>query len=340
MYVHPATISNKFTRTGDGVTLNIWGFHDGHACGYYRLTLPLDALAANGHTIGTSHGWDDRARQARIIVGQRISRTEALPIWRRLRPTHRLVWETDDDMWHVDPSNSAAYWAYGAATLDAAQAAIDCAHLVTVSTEPLAAAHRAMHPHVPVAVLPNSIDARMLDIERPRHDRLTIGWAGGDSHLRDLGVIAATLRRLAERNPDVRLHTIGTDFRAALRFGGDFTAWQAQIWDYYRAIDFDIGVAPLVSSTFNNSKSAIKAMEYAALGIPVVASDEPPYRDFVVHGETGFLVRRDHEWATYLGELISDDALRRKLGEAAKERVAGYTIQKHWEQWAAAYASL
>jgi glycosyltransferase involved in cell wall biosynthesis len=318
--------------------LSVWGFGDGHACGYYRVTLPLDALAAHGHQIGTSYGWHNDARGHRVIVGQRVSKIEALPIWRRLRPNHRLVWETDDDLWSVDPSNLAAYWAYGASTLDAAEAAIDAAHMVTVSTQPLADLLRQRHNNV--VLLPNRIDGRMLDIERPRRDRVTVGWAGGDSHLRDIGMIAGTLARYCRRNPDVRVHTIGTDFRRALRLPGDFTPWQAQIWDYYRALDFDIGLAPLVASTFNNAKSSIKCVEYASLGIPVIASDEPPYREFVEHGVNGFLVKRDHEWATYLNYLVADEGLRKDMGAAAKERAAEQTIQKHWHAWADAYASL
>ena len=31
---------------------------------------------------------------------------------------------------------------------------------------------------------------------------------------------------------------------------------------------FDIGIAPLVGSTFNRAKSSLKALDYAALGLP------------------------------------------------------------------------
>ena len=45
----------------------------------------------------------------------------------------------------------------------------------------------------------------------------------------------------------------------------------------------------------DQSKSAIRAIEYGALGIPVVASDVGPYRDHIVDGVTGYLIRREHE---------------------------------------------
>jgi len=111
------------------------------------------------------------------------------------------------------------------------------------------------------------------------------------------------------------------------------TTWLGNIWDYYRAIDFDIGVAPLAPIVFNRSKSHIKALEYAALSIPTVATDIEPYRDFIVHGETGFLVKHDHEWGRYLRILKEDDVLRKEMGAKAKDRASEFTIQRRWKNW-------
>jgi glycosyltransferase involved in cell wall biosynthesis len=318
--------------------MKIHGFHDGHACGYYRITLPMDALTANGHDVTTSWGWDDTANGARIIVGQRIGKTGVSGLWRRLRAQHKLVYETDDDVWTIDPTNLSAVFAHDAVTLDMIEESIRAAHLVTVSTEPLAEVLRKFHDNV--VVLPNHIDGRLLEMERARRERVTVGWAGGDSHLRDIDMIAPTLRRFIGRNPKVDFHNIGTDYTRVLKIPGRVTGWEANVWDYYQHIDFDIGLAPLVDSTFNRSKSAIKAMEYAALGIPVIASDREPYRPFVLDGVTGFLVRREHEWAKRLRELVNDADMREEMGRKAKEHVAAWTIQKGWKLWEQAYATL
>ena len=47
-----------------------------------------------------------------------------------------------------------------------------------------------------VAVVPNMIDAALPTMQRVRRDRVTIGWAGGDSHARDLGRITTPLHRI------------------------------------------------------------------------------------------------------------------------------------------------
>ncbi len=315
--------------------MRLFGFHDNGACAYYRITLPFDALAAHGYNIQTACGWDERCRDYQVIVGQRIGKPEALPIWRRLAAGHRLVYEIDDDVWNLDDTNFRALLEHDAVLMDAMGHCAEVAHLVTVSTEVLAEMLRPFNPNV--VVLPNHIDGRLLDIERPRRDRVVVGWAGGDSHLKDFKAVAPQLKRFLKRHPDTEFHSIGTDFHRVYGWPARHTGWSSHIWDYYRTVDFDIGIAPLAPTKFNRSKSHIKALEYAALGIPVVASDEPPYRDFILDGVTGFLIRRDHEWGQRLHELVSDAGLREGMGRKAKERAAEYTIQRGWRLWADAY---
>jgi glycosyltransferase involved in cell wall biosynthesis len=315
--------------------VRVFGFHDGSGCGYYRITLPMDALRdLGGWDIQTACGWDERARDYPVIVGQRVGKTDALPIWRRLYGQHKLVYETDDDLWAIDPWNLRAKIQHSDDVLDAAEQAIRVAHAVTASVEPLA---EVLRPHNRnVTVLPNHIDGRLLDVQRPRRERLTVGWAGGDSHLSDWKCLAPQLKRFLARRDDVDLHIIGTDFAKVFDIPARRTGW-LELWAYYRAIDFDIGLAPLADIPFNRSKSPIKAIEYGALGVPVIASALGPYADYVLDGVTGFLVRREHEWGRYLRMLVEDAALREEMGRKAKEQAAEWTIQKGWTRWAEAY---
>jgi glycosyltransferase involved in cell wall biosynthesis len=153
-------------------------------------------------------------------------------------------------------------------------------------------------------------------------------------------MVAPRVRRFLSRNPDVDFHAIGQNYLAENKIEGRWTPWSADLFDYYRTIDFDIGIAPLIPSRFNRSKSAIKALEYAALGIPVIASDEAPYQGFVVDGVTGFLGSRDHEWEARLRDLVNDEDMRLEMGRAAKERARKWAISEGWKLWADAYRSL
>ena len=315
----------------------LFSVEDGTACGYYRVTLPFDEMKKNGVDCHYESVVAP-VPEGVIFVGQRIGypgfRTNWLKLWR----TRPMVWETDDDLWNLDPSNERAVKVYDKALLDELEQIVRTAHMVTVSTEPLADAMSKFNRNV--VVIPNHIDDRMFDLVRPRRDRLTVGWAGGDSHRKDWQMVAPRIRRFLDRNPDVDFHAIGQNYLPENKIRGRWSAWSKELFDYYRTIDFDIGIAPLIPNQFNRSKSAIKALEYAALGIPVIASDVEPYQPFVVDGVTGFLVSRDHEWEARLRDLTHDHEMREAMGAAAKERARGWAISEGWHLWHDAYQTL
>lgn len=292
-----------------------------------------------GFTTAQTRGHD-------VIVAQRIDKPGAVHVWRECRTaTSRLVYEQDDNVFEIGPHNFQAYHVYSHETVrDTVMHAMEVADLVTTTTPTLAGVLSEFNRNV--AVLPNCIPAWVCETERRRRDRPRVGWMGGASHAQDAGVVADAVRRFCRRFPGWDLHLIGTDYRATFKVPARqavFTPW-VQVNDeperYYRLPDFDIGLAPLTFDTFNMSKSPLKALEYAALGIPVIASDWHPYRDFVRHGENGFLVRRDHEWLHYMSVLASDDALREKMGEAAREQARQFTIEGNWQLWDQVYKRL
>ncbi len=79
----------------------------------------------------------------------------------------------------------------------------------------------------------------------------------------------------------------------------------------------DVFVLPTRAETFG-----IAAVEASAAGLPVIATDVGGLPDIVSHGETGLLLptpdRRELRLA--IEQLAGDDALRRRFGQAARER--------------------
>jgi len=338
--------------------MRIFAGHDGGSgCAWYRVFLPLRELERHGHEVTWRSAGDEEGNVPvtlrdmeghDIILGQRYNHHRGLQVWRRARgPFSRLVYEIDDDVFNVGPENFQAYHLFGKGEIrDAVTHSAEVADLISVTTEHLAGVMRERTGNENIAVLPNYIPAWVCDHQRRRRDRPVAGWMGGASHGNDAGIIAGPVRRFLRRFPGWDLRLGGTDFRptfaaAPERMG--FTPWIPVAQDpegFYGSIDFDIGLAPLTGTEFDLSKSFIKALEYAALGIPVIASDAGPYRDFVVHGETGFLVKYEHEWLKYLSELAGDEALREKMGSAARELARQHTIEEHWQEWERAYQGL
>lgn len=309
----------------------------GEGGGYYRIHQPLEELGRHGHEITVQPAKSDvTADGADMIVGQFIGGVNSW--WRRLRRDCKLVYELDDDPFEIEPINPSYAVYSDPIVLDSLSHCMQVADLVTVTTPLLAERMRKHNPNV--VAIENRIDEFMLSMERPRRDKVVIGWAGGGSHGRDVALCAYGLRRALDLNPQVEAHFIGADYRWLIKHPVRHTGWCAKTVDYYKLIDFDIGIIPLFESPFAVVKSHSKALEYAALGIPVIASDLPPYRDFVVDGVTGFLVRKEHEWLGRLRDLINDEAMRVEMGLKARKVASEWTIQKGWGEWQAAYQSI
>ena len=73
------------------------------------------------------------------------------------------------------------------------------------------------------------------------------------------------------------------------------------------------------------------------MGIPIVAANLLPYRDFVVDGVTGFLTSTEDEFEKRLTELVNEPQMRAEMGAAARQVAARWTIQEGWRLWQAAY---
>jgi glycosyltransferase involved in cell wall biosynthesis len=320
--------------------LRVAAVEDGSACGYYRIRLPFDELRSHGHDVQHERFAEAFDDSWPLMVAQRFGHPGFEMQWLKLFRKHTMIWETDDDLWSVDPVNKRAAKIFTPEFLKGLEFCVRTARMVTVTNDYLAERMSRFNPNV--VIIPNMIDAALPKMKRIRRDRVTVGWAGGDSHRRDLAKIVVPLHRIV-RSTDADVHTIGQDFSNVLRLPEGrhrHTGWELKLIKYYSTIDFDIGLAPLEDTTFTRSKSYIKALEYGALGIPVIASDNGPYREYVDDGVTGFLVSKESEWIDRIRLLIDDPDLRESMGNAARVKAEKHTIAAGWQQWESAYRSV
>lgn len=87
------------------------------------------------------------------------------------------------------------------------------------------------------------------------------------------------------------------------------------------------------------SNSVIEAMQ---AGVPVVASDIAGNRDLVLPGETGFIVDLGDtaDFARQTHKLLEDPGLARRMGEAAKQRIANeFSVEKMVNAYVKLYQS-
>jgi glycosyltransferase involved in cell wall biosynthesis len=335
---------------------------DTQGCGYYRVMLPLCELARRraADTAFDGRMFADYATGSRpgeirvdhdgepaVIIGQRVAQAVPSETWQLLAKADRfrLVYDIDDDLFRVDPANERAYAYFGRPDVRRRLAEnLAAAHMVTVSTEPLAVQMRQYSDNV--VVIGNYLDAAVLKYPRPERDGiLTVGWGGSSTHGADFAAVAPHLRSFFKRRPAVRWHSFGHDYgplTGATR--RRFTRWRDIVEDqaaYCASMRWDIGVAPLADTVFNASKSDLRVREYCAAGIPAVYSRVGPYAAAVDDGVTGFLASTRKEWLAALDALAGDEGLRERMGKAAREAAAEYTIQGHGGQlWLDALGSL
>jgi O-antigen biosynthesis protein len=161
--------------------------------------------------------------------------------------------------------------------------------------------------------------------ERPEcdQDRVVIGYASGTlTHNRDFGLVRPVLSEVLRRFPQVEVHLAGP-----LDPGDDWAEVGSRVkrlplvpWRSLpaRLAAFDINLAPLISSNpFAHSKSEIKFMEAAMVGVPTIATPTDAFAAAICSGDNGILADNAGEWAAALDALISDPQERRAMGQRA-----------------------
>ncbi|UCE85219.1 MAG: glycosyltransferase family 4 protein [Deltaproteobacteria bacterium] len=201
---------------------------------------------------------------------------------------------------------------------------------VVIAGNPVLAAY-ARHHNAAVHVVPTAIDSEAYaKRSASRGRRLRIGWFGAPATAVYLEPLRPALQELARRF-DFELCVLGAE-----RFDCPGVSVTCQPWRPYRALaeeasdlaGFDIGIMPLPDDAFAAGKCALKAIQYMACGIPVVASPVGAAREVVVHGENGFLADTAEAWTDGLGRLLADASLRERLGRAGRARVVErYSVQ-------------
>jgi glycosyltransferase involved in cell wall biosynthesis len=184
------------------------------------------------------------------------------------------------------------------------------------------------------------------EVER---DRVRVGWMGAyDFHQGDVHVLRGVLGPWLEQNPQVdfvvagpkaeRTHDV-LGISQAQRICVDGVAFGSGRLAEITAT-MDIGLVPLEPCRFNEAKSHLKGMEYAACGIPVIATPTESYRYWVREGVNGLFASKPAEWRTALEAFVGDDAFRRDCGRNARAHALEHTIDKHIHEWEEVYMAV
>jgi glycosyltransferase involved in cell wall biosynthesis len=292
-----------------------------------------------------------------VVVLQRPT----MNIWRELVPLIKrqcgLVVEIDDDL-HAMPVNLGYRQRITAAPDESIETLMWCAKhadVVTASTPRVCARYGHRHGRV----VRNTVPEAVLQIPR-NSDGRTIGWSGSvASHPGDLEVtegqvaravlvcnwhflcvgdgllVDETLRLPAFGYPDGDNIEIDAGYRNT-----EVTGWLPAGEHYYPLARLDIGIAPLKISQFTQAKSAIKILEYMALGVIPVGSLTNEYKELTPAQSMWFAeVPKDWYFVCH-GLMTCDPDTRQRLSDISRKYVADkHTIACVADQWMIAWSA-
>jgi len=330
-------------------------------CGFYRLIAPTTVLQKMGLDVEIDYqSQNQRAkrRNGRIVAMEPTGHDvmviqrpifsdiiDAIPLIQANGT--KVVIELDDDYWTIERTNTYLkdLQNHGVRTSAPRTLAKACelADLVTVSTPELA----KLIPNDNVAVLRNCVPDYYLGIEADHgtgwdltEGKKVVGWTGNtQTHVGDLERVGYSLRTAVRKN-DAKFFCIGSvDAWAIAGFNeGEalYSDW-VELIEYPKAVKtFDIGIVPLKMSRFNHCKSYLKGLEYAALGIPFVASPTEEYKHLAKQG-VGLLAPDKHDWLKQLNRLLTSD--NTDFIEGGREFARENTYERNAWKWAEAWES-
>jgi hypothetical protein len=313
---------------------------EGMVSSIYRSLVPMQALAHRGHSVHVEERMipadPNILLQCDVVQFCRSCHAPMQQLARGLkRAGVGIVWDNDDDIRTVPEDHPARAGLQGFSgqhiTADMTSM-MKLADIVTTPTEALAERYRAMS-RADVRVLGNYLPPTFERPERvmPHVGTVRIGWLASPEHVQDLERlrIREVLEHLLQRHAHVEIISIGLE----LGIGRRYEAFPFNVYSALPAVlaQLDIGIAPLIDNDFNRIRSNVKLKEYAAVGLPWLASPVGPYAG-MGEDEGGRLVP-DDRWYAELDALVRDVDERRRLGFRGRRWAEGETIEHHVDQW-------
>lgn len=331
---------------------------DAGGCGFYRMRAPAEEAALLGVDIEVLDGINADATKdkdgfvtvhevhtdADLIISQRpLDNSMGAVLKQARRQGIATIVELDDDFGSVHEDNIAyKYMHLKASGNHFIEDACKYADHVTVSTPQLLKYAR----HGRASVLRNCVPQSIFDTvdAKSSNPYPRFGWTGSvQTHPNDLQETKGALADILTKH-NLPFNVVGDGERVhrnlKLNKGTEVyaTGW-VELNAYYQYIKtfVDIGIVPLELTPFNQAKSALKGLEYAALGIPFVASPTREYERMEAYG-IGKTAKTPGEWRKHIQRMIDRPEETERIGREYRDRIeAEFTYRVNAPQWIEAW---
>jgi len=306
----------------------------------YRSLVPMQALAHRGHTVHVEERDDIRDPAGLLdydaVHVMRISHPVMVRLARQLRRRGiAVVWDNDDNRVALLAEAAKGPGQAGMAAqrfFASMRAMASAADAVTTPSEALARLHAA-DSRREVQILPNLLPPTFKRPERVMpHQGVHIGWMAMPTHQEAFEALGLreVLQHLLDRHAHLSITGVGFDLGLRSRrythiLGIPYGSLPE------RLVHFDLAIAPLADTAVDRARSDVKLKEYAAAGVPWLASASGPY---AAYGEQhGGRLVADGDWFAAIETLMHDADARRVLSQRGMRWAAGETIETQLDEW-------
>ncbi|MHC4158193.1 MAG: glycosyltransferase family 4 protein [Planctomycetota bacterium] len=180
-----------------------------------------------------------------------------------------------------------------------------------------------------VEILPTGLDTNAYKLQPPEEndDKIRLVWIGSKSTLRYLTEIGTALEEISSRFDNIVLRIICDDFPDLQNIPVEKHLWSkdTEVTDLATS---NIGLAPLPDNRFTKGKCGFKILQYAAAGLPIVASPVGVNARYIQQDSNGFLADSTSDWVNKICRLIRDSKLRQQIGQSAKTMAEQFNLKK------------
>lgn len=242
----------------------------------------------------------------------------------------KLIIDIDDNIYAASEDN---YVKVSKTTTDLIELSLKIADGITVSVPSLKELYSPLNKNI--YIKPNGVDLKLWRRNHVPHEGIRIGWEGAYGHRHDLELVYPAMRQLI-KDYGVTFVVFGCSPKEGIQAPDFPIEWHTWVGlkSYPKALaklGLDIAVAPLIDSSYNRCKSNLRILDFASLGIPVVASPTENQKNMPI-----LYADSNYEWYNELEKLINNKVRRKQSSEQTefiKENYDESNLVKYLVEW-------
>ena len=238
------------------------------------------------------------------------------------RHSRRIIYDFDDAIMYKARAPDSS----GGSRLRAFRRTVRLADLVIAGNGYLA--EHARRYNANVQIVPTGLDVAGYNpgTKAEPDGKMRLVWIGSRATLRYLSDMGPALEQIGSRFGNVVLRVICDTFFDMQNLPVEKRRWSRET-ETSDLVSSDIALAPLPDDRFTRGKCGFKILQYAAAGLPVVASPVGVNAEYVQDGVTGFHATDVSDWVERIGQLLDDRALREQMGRAGQSAMQRFDLR-------------